>query len=349
MAHAEAGFGTGVFMVGRSPAFKRVSDMVARLAVCDASVLIEGETGTGKELLARALHYGSLRRQGPFIPVNCGALPETLVESEMFGVCRGAYTDARTDRPGLVQSAQGGTLFLDEVDSLPVHAQVALLRFLQDGTFRPVGGVREERSDARVIAASNADLQGLVRSGKFRADLFFRLNLIVLVVPPLRDRGSDCMLLAEHFVRVFALRFGRPARPLNQATVDWLPLYSWPGNVRELENLIHREFLLNEDETISIEPLAGVALPARSSVSCAEDAVAGLQPYRQARASALEAFDTAYVQQLLSQTHGNVTLAARLAGKERRAFGKLIKKYAIECSAFRSVSPDARIGETDRQ
>ncbi|HEV7310313.1 sigma-54 dependent transcriptional regulator [Ensifer sp.] len=348
MAQADSDIGTSGFMVGRSPAFKRVSEMVAKLAACDASVLIEGETGTGKELLARALHYGSRRRRGPFIPVNCGALPEMLIESEMFGVCRGAYTDARSDRPGLVQSAQGGTLFLDEVDSLPAHAQVALLRFLQDGTFRPVGGVHEQRSDARVVAASNADLQDLVRSRAFRADLYFRLNLFVLSVPPLRDRGSDCVLLAEHFIRVFALRFGRPVRPLHPLTIDWLPFYAWPGNIRELENLVLRAFMLSEGETIFIEPVAANSMTARSGVPSAQDGWSGLLPYREARASALEAFDTAYVEQLLSQTHGNVTLAARLAGKERRAFGKLIKKYAINSSAFRSETQDSQAPRTDR-
>jgi len=239
-------------MIGRSPAFRIADALIYKISAYDAPVLIEGETGTGKELAARAIHYRGARSGRPFVPVNCGALPDALIESELFGHRRGAFTDARDDKPGLVELARGGTLFLDEVDALTHKAQVTLLRFLQDQQFRPLGGRREEQADVRIITASNRVLERQVEAGAFRLDLFRRLKLLHVTLPPLRERGSDIPLLAEHFVRACGARYGKAALPIDPETLAWFERYRWPGNIRELENLIRRYVLLAEGESISI-------------------------------------------------------------------------------------------------
>ncbi len=208
-------------MIGQSESLQALRTLIGKVARYDAPVLIEGETGTGKEVAARAIHYQSARRDRPFVPVNCGALTDSLIESELFGHRRGAFTDARRDQQGLVALAHSGTLLLDEVDALTPKAQVTLLRFLQDQQYRPLGGEREEHTDARIIAASNAPLMALVENGRFRLDLLYRLKLMHVVLPPLRDRRGDLPLLADHFVRIGSARFGRPIRPLAAATLSW--------------------------------------------------------------------------------------------------------------------------------
>jgi transcriptional regulator with PAS, ATPase and Fis domain len=243
-------------MIGASPAFRLIECLIGKMAVYDAPVLIEGETGTGKELAARAIHYNSERRDRPFVPVNCGALPDSLIESELFGHRRGAFTDARHDQPGLVSLAHFGTLFLDEVDALTPKAQVTLLRFLQDQQYRPLGSRREERVDVRVIAASNRPLSDLVGAGGFRSDLLYRLKLMHLQLPPLRERTGDIALLARHFVEVGSARFRRDVRPLADETLDWFERYAWPGNIRELEHVVYHGLLLCEGDAIVIAPPA---------------------------------------------------------------------------------------------
>jgi DNA-binding NtrC family response regulator len=306
-----------------------------RIAQTDATVLIEGETGTGKELAARALHYLGARRQYPFVPVNCGAIPENLIENELFGHERGAYTDARAASQGMLRLAHRGTLFLDEIDSLPLRAQVVLLRFLQDKTFRALGSSTEAHADVRIIAASNANLEDLTRTRAFRADLYHRLRTLWLSLPPLRDRPGDAELLAAHFIRECAARYGVPEKCLHPTTRDWLRSYSWPGNVRELENLIHREFLLSDDGFITVAPPACEISAGHPGAYLLQRDGDPLQPYQNARTLALESFDRDYLSRLLVQTRGNVTHAARLAGKERRALGKLIKRYGIHPSSYR--------------
>jgi DNA-binding NtrC family response regulator len=306
-------------MIGQSASFLKTICLLGKFAACDVPVVIEGETGTGKEVAARAIHYESSRRDFPFISVNCGALPDSLIENELFGHRRGAFTDARADVHGLLRLADGGTLFLDEVDALTPKGQVTLLRFLQDHHFRPLGGAAEERTDVRIIAASNRPLDALARQGGFRMDLLYRLKVLYVRMPPLRDRPGDARLLAEHFARRLSERYRRPAKPLHPATLQWLDRYHWPGNVRELENVIARAFLLADGDEIvftgddSTEPTTDVA---------ADD-------YRAQRARVMAAFDTGFLEALLSRHHGNVTHAARAAGKERRAFGRLLKKYGI--------------------
>ena len=239
-------------LVGRAPAFLGVLRLIEKFSACDATVLVQGETGTGKELAARAIHYLGARRSHPFIPVNCGALPDSLIENEFFGHVRGAYTDARESQSGLVANADGGTLFLDEIEALSPKGQVVLLRFLQDQVYKPLGSKSQISGDVRVIAASNFDLADLVESQAIRQDLFYRLAILSLTMPALRDRPGDLTLLARHFTRRFAHQYGRAECNFDRDSVELLINHDWPGNVRELENLVHREFLMTDDEVLHL-------------------------------------------------------------------------------------------------
>ena len=309
-------------MIGSSPEFTRVLGRLDRVAGCDATVLVEGETGTGKELVAREIHYRSARSHRPFIPVNCGALPDSLLENELFGHVRGAYTDAHVAQPGLVELADEGTLFLDEVDALTPKAQVTLLRFLQDQGFRPLGARIERRADVRVVAASNRSLEALTTAGGFRTDLLYRLRLLHLRVPPLRDRPGDALLLARHFVEVASRRFGGHVRPLAAETVAWLDRYDWPGNVRELENLVYRAFLMGDGPSVVIEPPGAGPAPEPELP----------ENFHAAKSRAIEAFERTFLARALRRSDGNISAAARLIGTERRHLGRLLKKHGIEAS-----------------
>jgi DNA-binding NtrC family response regulator len=309
-------------LVGDSPPFVACVKLICRIAACDATVLIQGETGTGKELAARAIHYLGARRSAPFIAVNCGALPESLVESELFGHARGAFTDAREARAGVVAQAEGGTLFLDEVEAMGPRAQVALLRFLQDHEYRPVGGTVVRGANVRVLASSNVDLDGMAARGVFRQDLLFRLDVLPVELPPLRERGDDVVLLAEAFLRRFSAEYRQPSKTLDAASIAWLRRHQWPGNVRELENLIHRQFLLFDSAVIRLAP-SDTAEPEHAEVT-----------FREAKARAIAEFERHYIVALLVRTGGNISLAARLAGKERSRLGKLVKKYGLDRQRF---------------
>lgn len=321
-------------LVGESEVFVRMLAAIRKIANYDATVLISGETGSGKELAARAIHYQSKRSDKPFIPVNCGALPDQLIENELFGHCRGAYTDARDSQSGLIAQAQGGTLFLDEVDALSPKAQVSLLRFLQDGTYRPLGSGRTETADVRVVAASNVDLSQRVLDERFRADLHYRINVMELRVPPLRERGDDVILLARHFIAEAAFRYGLPLRALHPDTEAWLTKQRWPGNARELQNHIQREFLLCDGNCIVIRPTPPQS--DRRRLADRRSAQAGTLNFNAAKQLTLQAFERDHLIRLMRESTGNVTRAARLAGKERRALGKLLKKYSIEPAVFRT-------------
>ena len=317
-------------LIGRSPAFIRAVSLIERVARFDAPVLIVGETGTGKEMAARAVHYLSSRRTAPFIPLNCGALPEALIESELYGYERGAFTDARQARAGLIAAAEGGTLFLDELDALPPRAQVSLLRFLQDRGYRPVGSQRERLGDVRIVAAASPRLRSMLGSGTFRDDLAFRLDVLTIDMPTLAERPGDPALLAEHFIGQHARHYGVSPRPLDPHCFAWLDTYAWPGNVRELDNLVRRALLLSDDERLSLQPPA-----CRPAAPTAAAAAGGeLAPYCAARQSALDRFERDYLVQLMRRAAGNVTVAARLAGKERRALGKLLKKHGVDRAGF---------------
>jgi two-component system, NtrC family, response regulator GlrR len=319
---------TSFGIIGRSPKLLVSMRRLRKLAACDAAVLIEGETGTGKEVAARALHYLGPRRERPFVPVNCGGIPDTLFESELFGHARGAFTHAIEARLGLVSMAGAGSLFFDEVDSLSAKGQVTLLRFLQERRYREVGGDRERTSEAGIIAASNRDLRALVEAGAFRQDLYFRLRIGCVSLPSLRERTSDIALLARHFLRIFAGHYHQPLKVLDGAALAWLELQPWEGNVRELENLLHRAFLLSEGRVLGVADLAAEdPAPEREAApfECSFD---------EARRQVVEAFERNYLADLMRHTRGNVSRAARLAGKERRSLGRLLAKHDIDREEF---------------
>lgn len=331
-------------MIGRSAAFLAALERIQKIARYDATVLIEGETGTGKELAARAIHYQGARQNEAFIPVNCGAIPDLLLENEFFGHAKGAFTDARTESPGLLRLANRGTLFLDEIDSLSAKGQVLLLRFLQDQRFRPLGSREEVNANVRVIAASNRSLQELSESRAFREDLLFRINLLYVELPPLRVRTGDIELLANEFAASLGERYGRPLARIDPVTLNWMVRYPWPGNVRELENLIHRELLLSEDNLLAFGPPARRIGPwVRPSLRSEGPAIIESPPdkheepltYAKAKSRALQAFHQSYLQSLMAVSRGNVSAAARDAGKDRRALGRLLKRYGVSAAPFR--------------
>jgi DNA-binding NtrC family response regulator len=321
---------TRLNLLGASPIFRETLRIIERIAGVDATVLIQGETGTGKELAARALHYLSPRHEFPFIPVNCGALPDNLLESELFGHERGAFTDAKKASRGLVAQAEGGTLLLDEVEAMTPRAQVVLLRFLQDHTYRPVGGRQISSGDLRIMASSNVDLEEMVRRGQFRRDLLFRFGILTVTMPPLRERGRDAVLLAEHFLDRFATQYERPRKRLHAKSVTWLLSHDWPGNIRELENLMLREFLLADGEVIRI------GATQQSVADAAFNRIDVDETFKSAKARAVAQFEKSYLRHLLTETCGNVSLAARISHKDRSTLNKLVKKHGLASDRFRS-------------
>jgi DNA-binding NtrC family response regulator len=318
-------------LIGKAPAFLEVLSQIPGLARIDAPVLIDGETGTGKELVARAMHYSGPRSAMPFIPVNCGALPESLIENEFFGHGRGAYTDAREPQAGLIAQAQGGTLFLDEIDALPLRGQIALLRFLQDFRYRPLGATRDERAHVRIVAATNVDLHDCVAQRQLRPDLLYRLKIFCITLPPLRARHGDPELLAKHFVCLYSAQYKLAEPPISETDLAWIGAYSWPGNVRELENLIHRAVVQSQGEhPIQIRPVR--AQPSCDGEPCrtaASEVALWELGFRRAKAAAIQAFEKSFIERALRESRGNISAAARLSGKERRAFGKLVKKHGL--------------------
>ncbi|HEX5732105.1 MAG TPA: sigma-54 dependent transcriptional regulator [Blastocatellia bacterium] len=308
-------------LIGESKVFRDVVKSIPLIARCDATVLISGETGTGKELCARAIHYLSPRAHQAFVPVNCGAIPAELVENELFGHERGAFTTAVRAQIGLVGEAAGGTLFLDEIDCLPLLSQVKLLRFLQEREYRPLGAAKTHRADVRVITAATVDLDAAVESGRFRQDLYYRLNVIPLRLPPLRERCGDIPVLAEHFLNRYAAEFNKSALSFSAKALELLSHYEWPGNVRELEHLVERTVALSECKVIEIDDLN---LPRRTTAPRPTS-------FREAKAQ----FERNYVEDLLLANHGNITKAAQAAHKNRRAFWELIRKHHIDVQDFR--------------
>lgn len=333
-------------MIGESPALMHSVAMIKCMAEADAPVLIKGETGTGKEVAARAIHYLSNRQGGPFVPVNCGAYTDELFLSEFFGFERGAFTDAKQARAGLVEQAENGTLFLDEIDSLSLKAQVTLLRFLQNYEYRRLGSKQPQYANVRIVAASNKKLHELVVSQAFREDLFYRLDILSLDVPPLRQRIDDLVLLCTYFLDQLSRRYRQPSKYLSTATLQWMCAYDWPGNIRELENYLHKLYILSPLREIHVPAVKGVPDPTLGSEQdcIASGGVLGndsisvsLAPFKEEKARAVEQFERQYLQKVMQQCNGNVSEAARLAGKERRSFTRLIEKYDVSREQFLSI------------
>jgi two-component system response regulator HydG len=304
-------------MVGRSPAMQHVFEWIARLARTDITVLIQGESGTGKELVAKAIHEASGRAQRPFVVVNCGAIPENLLESELFGHVRGAFTGAIQNKKGLFEEADTGTIFLDEIGELPPALQVKLLRFLQENEIKRVGGNQTLKLDVRVIAASNRDLHEMVGQGKFRSDLFYRLNVVQIALPPLRQRPEDIPVLARHFLRKFAAKMHKPGRELSAEALQKLKAYPWPGNVRELENCIERAVAL------SLEREIGSAELPESVHQLPSPALPSSRP-------SLKEMERRHIMETLESCGGNYDEAARVLGIGRTTLWRKLKEYQMQ-------------------
>jgi DNA-binding NtrC family response regulator len=313
-------------LVGESETFLTEIEKVPLIAKCDASVLITGDTGTGKELCARAIHYLSPRASQSFLPVNCGAIPAELIENELFGHVSGAFTGARTSRPGLIDEANGGTLFLDEIDCLPLIAQVKLLRFLQEKEYRPLGATKTSKADLRVIAATNANCEAAIREGKLRQDLYYRLNVIQLKLPMLRDRREDIPLLAHHFLNKYATEFNKQVSGFSPDAIRKLILYEWPGNVRELEHVIMRAMVLSTKPIISA---VNIAISESETLPVPES-------FQEAKNRMVEQFEKTYIKGLLLSNHCNISRSAKAAQKNRRAFWELIRKHHISVQTLKS-------------
>ncbi len=315
-------------ILGESPAVQHLHAQAARVARSHATVLIRGESGTGKELLARGIHEASSRRRGPFITVDCGSIPETLIESILFGHARGAFTGATQDRPGLVSMAHGGSLFLDEIGELPLAMQAKLLRVLQFGSFTSVGSLQETKVDVRVIAATHRDLASEVSRGTFRLDLFYRLSVLEIVSPPLRDRIEDVPLLANHMLKSIAIRDQLPQHRLAPAAEDLLKQHHWPGNIRELQNVIER--------------CACLALASELSAEDVRQAIDWVAPKRTTptveteHSIFLDESERQYFRQLLQKWRGNVSQAAKEAQMSRQGLHKALSRLQIDPSSFRT-------------
>lgn len=322
---------TGV--VGRSPAIRAAYSVIDSAAPTDATVLILGESGTGKELAARAVHQGSPRSQGAFVAVNCAALTESVLESELFGHVRGAFTGALSSRRGLFEEASGGTLFLDEIGELSAATQAKLLRVLQEGEVRPVGSNEARRVDVRVVAATHRDLPAEVASGSFRADLYYRLNVIAVSLPPLRERAADIPALVQHFNEKISARLGRDVCSVEQSALEALLGYGWPGNVRELENAMERAVVLANGRPITVELLPdwarGRGVKSPSSAASPSGGRVVSAPLQQAR----EEFERLYLRELVEESGGNVAQASRVAGLDPSNLRRLLKRYGIDPKA----------------
>src|SRR4051794_15919318 len=305
-------------IIGKSAPMQDVFALIRRLSGSSANVLITGESGTGKELVARALHFNSPRAKKPFVPVNCAAIPDTLLESELFGYKRGAFTDARTDRQGQFVEADGGTIFLDEIGDLPPQLQAKLLRVLQERELRPLGAARTEKVDVRVLSATNRDLTQRMAEGSFREDLFYRLNVVEVMLPPLRDRAEDVLPLAEHFLTEAAGRTGKRITTFTQAALKILLAYPWPGNVRELENVVERAVALAEAEQIGPDDLPPQVRERRSA-----DVLAGAL----ARGLTLSELEREYIFRVLQAEGGNKTRAAQRLGLDRKTLYRKLEEY----------------------
>ncbi|EDL58660.1 sigma-54-dependent transcriptional regulator [Gimesia maris] len=310
-------------MIGSSPAMQKLYDQLERVAVSDAGVLITGESGTGKELVSRSIHAHSRRAEKPFVAINCAALSESLLESELFGHVKGAFTDARSERRGLFLEADGGTLLLDEMGEMPMSMQVKLLRTLEERVLRPVGSDKELPFDVRVICATNRDLESAVSDGKFREDLFYRINVIGLHLPPLRSRGTDVLRLAEHFLKQFSTAENKHVTDLAEGVAEKLLQYHWPGNIRELRNVMERAVALTRHDKITVADLPEKITNYQSN----QILIDGLDPEELV---SLEELERRYITHVLEATGGNQSQAARILGLDRKTIYRKLKQNESE-------------------
>ncbi len=321
-------------IIGESPAIQRVFEMVERVARSDVTVLIRGESGTGKELIARAIHLLSDRKEKELITVNCPAVPEHILESELFGYVKGAFTGATTDKEGLFQVANGSTIFLDEIGDIPPNIQTKLLRVLQEKEIRPLGSTKTIPVDVRVIASTNQDLEAKIKAGLFREDLYYRLNVVTIYLPPLRERKEDILPLAMHFLQKYAQEYGREGLNFSSEALEYLLKNPWKGNVRELQNVIKRAVLLAKGDAITPQDLLEKDLEVTPRLDPFHEYFE--RPYAEAKKELLNSFSRRYVESLLFKTKGNVTQAARLAGLERQAFQRLMRQVGVRSEDFRN-------------
>jgi len=319
-------------ILGRSKVVKELHEKINKISLCDVNVLISGESGTGKEPAARAIHYLSSRAGKPFIPVNCSAIPESLFENELFGHVKGAFTDAGLQQIGLVKESEGGTLFLDEVGVMSPFIQVKLLRLLQGKEYKPLGDPRPRKADIRIIAATNRDLQSLIKEGEFREDLFYRLNIVSLYIPPLRERKEDIPILVKHFVNKYSKEYNKPIQGVSEDAMRAFISYAWQGNIREVENKIQQIIVMSTNSLISSKSVQ-LALSGLSDPNTKESRFDYLKATKK---KVIENFERNYLTQLLIEHRGNVVSAAKKAGKSRTGLWNLIKKYDLSPKQFRS-------------
>ncbi len=318
-------------IIGDSPPIHEIFKQIGMVAKSDVAVAVSGESGTGKELVARTIHAVSPRSDGPFVVVNCGALPAELLENELFGHLRGAFTGAVSNQQGLLKAANGGTLFIDEIGELSASMQVKLLRFLQNHEYKPIGGPRTETADLRVITATNRDLSRAVQEGSFREDLYYRINVVPIRVPPLRERKDDIPLLVNHFVSLYKNELKKQVDGFSPAALRKLMEHSWPGNIRELQNVVKKTLVMTTASLILPDDLA---LPEPGTLGSVT-AEGGPRVYRVLKQQVLERFEREYVTRLLEEQRGNVAAAAREAGLDRKNFWVLVRRAGLDAKEFR--------------
>jgi transcriptional regulator with PAS, ATPase and Fis domain len=316
--------------IGKSEAIQSLHKKIELISSCDASVLITGESGTGKERAARAIHYLSDRCDKPFIPINCGAIPETLFENEFFGHAKGAFTHASLQQKGCVKEAEGGTLFLDEIGTISSFIQVKLLRLLENKEYKPLGDSHIHKANIRIIAATNRDLVSLIREGTFREDLFYRLNIVLLHIPPLKERREDIPLLIDHFIGKYSKEYGRQPKTFSKALQEYLLTCDWPGNVRELENKVQQFIVMGTTDVTTSDNMQFSSIDSPNHKRGPS--------LKTLKNEAVNAFEKSYLEKLLSEHNGNVVAAAKSSGKSRTALWNLIRKHDLSPKQFRPDS-----------
>ena len=317
-------------IIGKSVGMTQVFEAIKKIADTDISVLVSGASGTGKELIAQSIHVHSKRSAHPFVPINCGALPENLVESEIFGYEKGAFTSAARSKPGLLEEAHGGTFFMDEVGELPLPLQVKFLRVLEDGKFRRLGSNQEKEVDFRLVCATNRNLEQQVEEGEFREDLYYRINTFPIHLPPLRERRDDIALLADHYLRVYADKNGKDVTKISSEAMHLLMSYEWRGNVRELQNVIERALVLAAGDTVQPDDLPPSVVKSKGGVSGDHPGFYLDLPFKEAKEHLIEDFEKRYIVEVLKRFGGNVSRSAEHSGIDRRSLHRLLAKYQID-------------------